>query len=230
MRKRLEQEEYFANMGKMVSCVRHEIGNPINALKTTIEVLRVNFEKFDGRKKYQYLDRIQNDIERMERFLASLKSYSMYDNINCEPIRWHDFIEEFNFFINDELDRKNIEVFFLFPDKDVSIVVDRHSLHQVFLNLYINAFHALTNQIKPRIELKAFVKNDYLECQITDNGCGIPKNLIDNVFDLLFTTKVDGSGMGLTICKQILLRMQGDIRISSQENIGTTIRIFLPLH
>ncbi len=230
MRKRLEQEEYFVNMGKMVSVVRHEIGNPINALKTAIQVLKTNFEKFDTRKKYQYLDRIQDDIERMERFLGILKNYGMYDNIRCQPVNWRDFIEEFVFFMNDEIHRRNIEILFLFPEQELQVMVDRHSLHQVFLNIFINAFHALEGKKHPEIEVRSLIKNDYLECQIIDNGIGIPEEILDNVFDFLFTTKNDGSGIGLTLCKQIMLKMGGDILISSKENVGTTVRLLLPLY
>jgi len=105
-------------------------------------------------------------------------------------------------------------------------MVDADQIRQVFVNIILNALQAMTEG--GRLNIRARRRGEFVEVEFADTGCGIPRIVINKIFDPLFTTKAKGIGLGLSVCKSILERHGGDIRVESEEEKGTTSTVSLP--
>jgi len=105
------------------------------------------------------------------------------------------------------------------------IYADKEMMEQTLINLILNAKDAVKETENSAIELKAFTLHDKINIEVIDNGCGIEKEHAENIFVPFFTTKKTGSGIGLSLAKQIISLHKGNIQIHSQINAGTTVRM-----
>jgi signal transduction histidine kinase len=125
-----------------------------------------------------------------------------------------------------KLAQKNIELEVILKEPNLSIQADANLIEQVLINLLVNAIEALKDESHPRIELSAYTdENGKVIIKIADNGAGIPESLLDKVFVPFFSTKKAGTGIGLTLCKQIMVLHRGSIHIRSKENVGTSFML-----
>ena len=99
--------------------------------------------------------------------------------------------------------------------------VDASLIEQVLINLLINAMEAVKDRADPRVVLSASANNNRVTIKIADNGTGIPANLLDKIFVPFFSTRKTGSGIGLSLCKQIMMLHKGTIQVQSVEGEGT---------
>ena len=117
---------------------------------------------------------------------------------------------------------KNIQITFSVSSKRLQLEVDIHLIEQVLINLILNARDACIHRENPRIDVKASQNaNRQTVITVYDNGIGISKKIIEHIFVPFFTSKSTGSGIGLSLCKQIMLLHKGKILVKSNENEGT---------
>jgi signal transduction histidine kinase len=115
-------------------------------------------------------------------------------------------------------------------ERDVRINVDRDALIQVLLNVVDNAIAATESTPRPLVIIKSRRLKDWAVITVTDNGSGIPPEELPKVFTPLFTTKPEGSGLGMAIVQKRMMQMGGEARIVSKPNQGTTVELWLPLY
>jgi signal transduction histidine kinase len=106
------------------------------------------------------------------------------------------------------------------------VMVDADQIRQVFVNIILNAVEAMPEG--GRLEIRAGSKAQFVEVEFADTGGGVPESIIDKIFDPLFTTKAKGIGLGLAMCKSILERHGGDIRVKSEKGKGAVFTASLP--
>jgi len=124
------------------------------------------------------------------------------------------------------LEQKNIEVETILKDTDLLIEADTNLLEQVLINLVVNAIEAVKDKQEPRIVLTAFVANNRRTIiKVADNGHGMAEELLDKIFIPFFSTKKSGSGIGLSLCKQIMMLHKGNIHVHSREGEGTAFQL-----
>lgn len=223
-----EAVDMMEKLGYIFSAIRHEIGNPVNAIKVAVSVLKKNIGQFSDEKVFQYAERVLSDISRIEYLLKSFKSFTMFEDLVITNVPVKDFLENFISLLNDELEKKSISIQLnVFPGND-TVSADPRALHQVLLNIVGNAMDALKNTENKTIEIITGKNHGKIWLIIKDNGQGFDEDQLKHLFKPFFTTKADGTGLGLVIVKKILTRMHGDIEIESTVNIGTTVSISLP--
>ena len=239
-RRRLESVAQAAslmdNLGYVFSGVRHEIGNPINTLKITLAVLRKNVDIFPAEKTKSFLDQSMAEIGKMEFLLKSLKNFNMHEHLEPEKIALSAFLEKFLDLAEEDFSRKGIRVECGLPDnlpeKGITVHADPRALQQVLLNLMTNAADALEGTPQPVIRLHiqqiARQAGETVLIEVEDNGRGITEKDFKNLFKPFYTTKPKGTGLGLAIVKKMMIKMNGDVEISSREGRGTTVRLSLP--
>jgi signal transduction histidine kinase len=121
-----------------------------------------------------------------------------------------------------------VELEIILQNPDLSYELDATLIEQVLINLLVNAIEAVKDKTKPRIQLAAFAAgNNKINIKVTDNGCGIPASLMDRIFIPFFSTRKNGSGIGLSLCQQILLLHKGSIQVQSVENEGSAFTLHL---
>lgn len=219
--------ELINNIEVILSTLRHELGNSINSLKITLDVLHENFGLFDDGKKKYYLKKGLNLVARQQKLIEAMKSYSRFNVKAQKEIPFLPFWEQFISMASNQLKDGNIKLIYQLEIGPCLIMVDDIALNKVMTSILDNAIEAVEDVDDPKIELKALMTNHSVMILVKDNGSGINKNDIPKMFIPLFTTKPGMMGMGLPIARKLLLKMEGRIEIKSLSGKGTEVRVWL---
>jgi signal transduction histidine kinase len=206
----------------------HELGNPVNSIKMTLEVLINNFDKYSEVTRREYLDNLHGEVNRLEELLKSIKSVNMYENLTIRVTDIRALLENLLQLLDHEIASKHIAVDLACPQPQLRCQSDPRALHQVLLNIIGNAINALAGKKDPRLAIRVEPAGPHVHIAVRDNGCGIADEKKPELFLPFFTTKPRGIGLGLTIAKKLLTQMNGTIEITSQHQQGTHVLISLP--
>jgi len=218
-----EAVETMNSLGYVFSAVRHELGNPVNSVKMALSVLRENLGRFSPESVRSYVDRSLSELARVEELLASLKSFSLYEDIATSDVPIDEFIGRFLSLFGKDYERRGMAIRHIPGCEAVRIQADPRALRQVLLNLFANAADALAGRPDPTVTIRTAVRDEMVQVRIEDNGCGIsPKDLPD-LFKPFRTTKASGTGLGLVIARKMLGRFGATIEVDSQLDEGTQV-------
>jgi len=223
----------LVSLGKLASGIAHELRNPLAGIKTTAQALGEEMSGDDSRR--EYLLRITKEIDRLNDLLKTFFSFAKPQNLNLVHCHIKDIINEIIPFLIKEIADKGIRFIETYHPQLPKVKVDKTQMHQVFLNLFLNAIQAMPNGGELKIEaspilsnsLEGFKKN-FIKVVISDTGRGIPPHIVHKIFDPFFTTKPRGIGLGLSITYQIIKKHGGTIKVESQWEKGTSFVINLP--
>jgi signal transduction histidine kinase len=219
----------MSNLGYIFSGIRHELGNPINSVKTSMTVLKKNLKSYSRDKIAEFIDRVLSDLNRIEVLLKDLKNFSMYENPECGEVPLAAFMDNLLTIVQRDFSASNIQIKTAFRPEAEHGWFDARALQHVMLNILTNSFDALEGVVNPMIGIGTSRLDDRIVIKIIDNGKGIPEEHKKHLFHPFSTTKNHGTGLGLVIVKKMLLKMDGTIEIGSQENAGTTVTVTLPV-
>ncbi len=216
------------SLGYMFSGIRHELGNPINSIKTTVMVLKDNHAHYSGDIVGEFLDRVLADVARVETLLRDLKNFSMYESPELQNVNTASFIENLLSIVTTDFAKRGIRIRTLFrPDAEWGFF-DPRALQHVMLNILTNAMDALKGRDSPQVTISMHKSNDRIVITIRDNGCGVPEDFKHHLFKPFFTTKQHGTGLGLVIMRNMMTKMDGTIELESSENVETIVTLNLP--
>ncbi len=224
----IEAKKLNENLGYIFSGIRHEIGNPVNSLKMALTVLKKNINTYDKTTIDEFVDRSLQEVIRIEYLLKALRNFSLYESPDLRNIRVDYFIKNFIPLVQDDLKSRNIDIKTIFGQGVASVYTDSRALHHILLNLLTNAADAMEGIESPRIIISITVSSPWVKIRIDDNGCGIPESEKKNLFKPFFTSKANGTGLGLIIVKKMLMKLNGKISLQSDAHFGTTVTITLP--
>lgn len=223
--------EAMANMesiGAAFAGIRHQIGNPVNSTKNLLRLLQENLEDFSSDKVRGYLARAEEKMGQVEYLLNSLKSFNVFDLPEVRRIDLVAFMERFIDLAGADLQQRGIALEFQAPEAPVVCQADPRALQQALLNLVANAADALDGRIGPTILLRLRPAGAVVQVEVEDNGVGMTARGQEYLFRPFYTTKPDGSGLGLIIVKKLLASMRGTIEVSSRIGRGTRVLLSLP--
>jgi len=221
------ETEILDNLEVILSTMRHQLGNSVNAIKVTLDVLKQNFDLFNDGKKKDYLDRGALLLERQQVLIEAMKSYSRFDVREQHDIDLTVLWEHLSSLIRGRLDTAGV-AFRQLADLEPGMVRgNMMALEKVVISLLENALEAMETVETPYLELEAVARNRVLAISIRDNGCGIAETDLRRIRIPLFTTKPGRAGMGLSIAHKLLLKMDGGMTIDSIPDEGTCVRIWL---
>ncbi len=216
------------NIGYVFSGIRHEIGNPINSMKMALNLLYVNLSNYSEQTIQEYLERILNELSRVEYLLQSLKTFNMYETPELQNIRVREFLEKFVSLSKRDYEKKGVAISSSVEPDAECCYADPRALQQVLLNLLTNSIDACEGRENPRISITVSRSSRMIRIGISDNGCGIAEEQQRNIFKPFYTTKSDGTGLGLVITKKMLAKMNASIEVTSRINEGTEMCILIP--
>ncbi|KAF0122581.1 MAG: histidine kinase [bacterium] len=233
--KRLKEQLYhsykLASLGLLVSGVAHEINNPLTGIIAYTELLGMSVVDEETGKK---LKKIMYSAERCKKIVENLLTFSRQKNPSKSLESMNDIIDRIVDFRGYWLGVNNIEI-----EKDYdeisTVLVDSQQIQQVILNILLNAEQAIVDSNVDNGRIKFTTRYDRdnrkIIIKISDNGPGIPQNIISSIFDPFFTTKPagTGTGLGLSISHGIIVEHEGNIMVESSEGKGTTFFIEIPL-
>ncbi len=233
---RLAQSEKLVALGEMATSIAHEIKNPLVSIGGFARRLHRKIPDHSREKTYSRI--ITKEIERLEGIVNNVLSFSRPEVEGYTPHDLNLLIRETTDLFTRELKKRQIELQLdLLPDLP-PVECDGNQIKQVLINLLNNSIQALSERpdgengfIRIRSSLFCELENRRQAAliEIEDNGGGIPEKVIHDIFNPFFTTKHEGTGLGLTICYRIILNHQGDIRLHNQIGRGVTVIITLPL-
>jgi PAS domain S-box-containing protein len=223
----------LVSLGKLSSGIAHELRNPLAGIKTTAQALGEEMTEEDPRR--EYLQRITKEIDRLNDLLKTFFSFAKPQKLNLTPCHVRDIINEIIPFLIKEIADKGIRFEEKYDPQLPRIKADKTQMHQVFLNLFLNAIQAMPEGGNLKIGVSSFVsaggdgpRQNFIKAIVSDTGKGIPPQMIDRIFDPFFTTKPKGIGLGLSIAYQIINKHGGTIKVESQWEKGTSFVITLP--
>ncbi|MBU3009828.1 HAMP domain-containing histidine kinase [Polaribacter vadi] len=220
---------------KLLSVMTHEIMNsiaPISSLADTLQRnLELNIEKpnensLEVEDLNAGIKTIKNRSQGLLKFAKTYRSLSKVTNLNLQKTQVSELFNNIELLMAPSIKAKNIDIQFSISSKRLQLDIDVHLIEQVLINLILNAKDACQKQEKPLIKITASqTQNHNTIIKVFDNGTGIPKDIMENIFIPFFTSKSTGSGIGLSLCKQIMLLHKGKILVNSVENEGTVFSL-----
>jgi two-component system, NtrC family, nitrogen regulation sensor histidine kinase NtrY len=215
---------------KLLNVMTHEIMNSVAPISSLADTLKNRLKAaVSNLEKTGQMDDLELGIETIKRRSEGLLKFAeTYRNLNkitrltLEKIYVRDLFENLHNLMEPTLSKKNIELEIILKDPDLQIQADGNLLEQVLINLVVNAAEAVKEREEPRILLSAYITpNNKVIVKIADNGVGMPDELLDKIFIPFFSTRKSGSGIGLSLCKQIMLLHKGTIQVQSVVGEGT---------
>jgi len=223
----LIRSEKLAAMGQLASGVGHELRNPLGAIKNAVFYIRRRLAKTDlptiEPRIPEFLNLIDEEVDAAVKIVTDLLSFSRVAKPTVSPVSIADVIEDA---LKHTPLPENVELTKDIDNNLPMVMVDADQIRQVFLNIAFNALQAMPEG--GHLDIRTSGKGEFVEVEFADTGGGIPKSIINKLFDPLFTTKAKGVGLGLSICKSILDRHEGDIRVESEVGKGTIFTVSLP--
>ena len=222
----LELSRRMAAIGRLTSGVAHEVKNPINAIVVHLELLR-NKLGDPNAPGIRHLEVIDAEIRRLDRVVQTLVDFSRPVELQLREQDLRGVIGDILALATEELSTRNVTLVSRMPAKPVIANVDADLLKQAALNVIENGAQAMPDGGTLEVALETDRKSAVV--RISDEGVGIPDEIRDRIFDLYFTTKTGGSGIGLAMTYRILQLHHGGIEVQSREDRGTEFRLRLPL-
>ncbi len=220
----LLRTEKIASIAELAAGVAHEINNPLGIISNYIELLKIKQLDKDGKNK---LAKIEKELTRIGEIIGSLLSFSKFREPPNRIVDLKRTAEEVIILLNHKLKNKRIKLKTSFDKKPSVIVGDENRIKQLFINLIVNSIEAVLEGGEIQIKIK--VEDEFTEFSVTDNGYGIPEEIIDKIFDPFFSTKAgkNNTGLGLSICQHIVEAHNGVITCKSGDR--TTFSVRFPL-
>jgi signal transduction histidine kinase len=222
----LQTADRLAAISRISGGVAHEVKNPLNAILLHVEVAKAKLLRGDTDVEPQ-MEIISREILRLDRVVKTFLDFTKPVELNLTTVPLQDLLGEIVELARPQAETTKIRVLVLNEAEGVSVRIDRDLLKQAMLNVVVNAIEAMPDGGELRFEATA--GEDTAEIRVSDTGRGIPPELRDKIFRLYFTTRKEGSGIGLAMTFRIVQLHDGTIDFTSEPGKGTTFFIRLPI-
>ena len=223
---RLAYSERMAAIGQVTASLAHEIGTPLNAVAGHLQLLDRNHR--DAPDTQRRLKIINAQLGIIVQTVKSLLERTHRRRITFELTDINAAIQELALLVGPMLESRNINASITLDADLPCVSADRDSLHQVFLNLVNNSCDAMPNGGELEIATRYLPQNQQVEIMFSDSGAGIAPNVVEHLFEPMFTTKQSGSGLGLVIARDIIAEHRGRIELVSGSS-GAVFLLALPV-
>jgi hypothetical protein len=221
----IKRIERMASLGEMAAAIAHEIKNPLAGISGAIQVISEDFRDDDPRK--EIVAEILIEIERLDKAVRNLLSFSKPITLQKERVHLQDLLDKTLSLVQQQAEKMNITIKVENGLHGVTTEIDRELIQQVFLNLILNAFHAMPGGGTLVISLSK--SDSSVSISFSDSGEGIPSENLKKVFKPFFTTRHTGTGLGLAISRNIIEAHGGKIDVQSTIGLGSTFTVTLPV-
>ncbi len=223
------KSERLATLGQLAAGVAHEINNPLGAILMYSHLFLEEMGPEDGHRKN--LEKVVAEATRCKNIVRGLLDFARQSEPNVEEANANDILKRTLSLVQNQALFQNIKVSWVLSSSLPRTMMDSGQIQQVFTNIILNAAEAMTGEGELTIASRVTADGKSIEIEITDTGCGIPRENIEKVFDPFFTTKEvgRGTGLGLAVSYGIIARHKGTIEVKSEPGKGTTFIVRLPL-
>lgn len=251
----LNYSRKLAALGRLMAGVAHEVKNPLNAMTIHLELLRQKLSRvlqpvavgaggpaepngLNGpltpgagplvdNNVHKHVDIIGKEIQRLDQVVGGFLKFARPDELKLQPVRLESIISDVSTTVAPEAERLHISVKTECPRELPEINADPAMLSQAILNLALNGCQAMSNGGTLKLACRTSSRNR-VEIDVEDTGVGIPPENLQKIFDLYFTTKEKGSGIGLSMVYRIVQLHDGEVEVQSTPGVGTRFRLIFP--
>jgi len=229
-----EQRDKLASIGRLAAGVAHEINNPLSIINQKTGLVQDFMEMMDDFEYKEMMteahESIQKSVNRCKTITHRLLGFARVTDVQAEEIDINTTIREVIDFLAREAMYNQIHIDFDLDQNVSKIVSDRGPLQQIFLNITNNAIDAIGQHGNITLSSRQ-LDQDTIQVNISDDGPGIPEDVLKRIFEPFFTTKETGkgTGLGLSISYGLIRKLGGDIKVKTEAGIGTTFEITLPV-
>ncbi len=229
----LRRADRLSSLGLLTAGLAHEIRNPLVAIRTFTQLLPERYDDAEFREGFQGL--ALKEVDRICGLINDLLSFARPSRPNVAEESMNDVVDGIARILETEAKEKGVEITRDFALNLPRVWIDREQMKQVFMNLILNAIQAMGEGGSLFISTRLTSRNDtghpgqFVQVEVRDTGVGIPPENIDHIFDPFFTSKEEGSGLGLSISHQIVQEHGGYVTVESKVGVGTTFFINLPI-
>lgn len=220
----LRNIEKFAATGRIARTMAHEVKNPLNNINLATEHLKDNEENTE--ETVIMLDIINRNADRINQLITQLLNSTGLADLSFEPASINELLDEALIMAADRIDLQNVKVVKNYTPDICQVSVDKVTIKIAFLNIILNAVEAMERK-EGLLEIHTEAKNNKCIITITDNGYGMSEETLSKLFEPYFTSKVNGTGLGLTNTQNIVLNHKGSLSVRSELDHGTSFIITL---
>ncbi|MFK2824824.1 ATP-binding protein [Bacillus sp. B190/17] len=223
---RMQQEaQKLELIGTLAAGTAHEIRNPLTGIKGLVQLLN---EKYDHPEDELYFTVIDKEINRINQIVSEFLILGKPTAQTMQTVDIREILFDLNPLIRSEANLYSIQYELTLPEQEIWVHINMDQMKQVLLNLTKNAFEAMRKE--GQVNVIILMGEEHCHIAISDNGPGIKKEDLEFIFKPFFTSKEDGTGLGLVVCKRIIESFGGTIEIESEFGFGTVVNITLPLY
>jgi PAS domain S-box-containing protein len=222
----IELSRRISASGRVTRGVAHEVKNPINAIVLHLQLLRNKLQQLDPDTS-RHVDIIDSEIHRLDRVVQILVDFTRPRDLRLEDTDLRLVLDEVSLLAAPDAAQHGVKIVRELPDEPIPVKVDVDFIKQAMLNVVLNGVQAMPNG--GTLTIAAHRSDDTVVTEVRDQGTGIPAGVQDKIFELYFTTKETGSGIGLAQTYQIMQWHYGSVDFESAEGQGTAFRLRLPL-
>ena len=226
LEEQLQRAERDAVVGRMAAGVAHELRNPLSSVKGLALLLKSKFG--EDLSSQQTADLMVEQVERLNRSISELLDYARPGMVTKTTLRIDELLAKAVMLVRTDAETQNISVKENYGCGPITMQGDQDKLTQLFLNLCLNGIQAMGEG--GTLTLSTHCSDGDITVEISDSGCGIPREIVERVFEPYFTTKHEGTGLGLAMSARIAHDHNGSIQLKSAEEEGTTVTVTLPYH
>jgi signal transduction histidine kinase len=222
----IELSRRLSAIGRLTSGVAHEVKNPINAIVVHLEVLRQKMKEIDPDTR-RHMDVIGSEIQRLDRVVQTLVDFTRPVELRLSDMDLRKVVEDVVMLASPAAERHNVTIERQASQEPLPVRIDADLVKQAILNIVLNGLQAMPQGGTLRINSKR--EGESVLLTVRDQGAGIPENIRDKVFNLYFTTKSGGSGIGLAMAYRVVQLHHGSVEFTSIMEHGTTFYLRFPL-
>lgn len=226
----LVQAHKLSAVGTLTAGVAHELNNPINNIVLTAEVLREDYAGLSDEERLEMVEDLAHEAARARQIVRNLLDFARQEEMTSEHVDLAELLRRTASLASNQVKLSGARIELAIPSNLPGVHGDAQSLGQVFLNLVLNALDAVGKGGKVRIAAEAAHEFQRVHVTVSDDGRGIPPDVLPFIFDPFFTTKPrgKGTGLGLSVSLGIVRQHGGDIRVESAAGGGSTFTVILP--
>ncbi len=219
----LERSHHLSMVGQIAAGVAHEIKNPLASIKGSVEIL--TDEQTNKSDKDEFKDIVFSEIKRIDKTVTNFLEFSRPTEYNMQKINLSTIVKTALKQMNTHTSNQNI-IIEENLQQEIFINGDKEKIQQILLNLLLNSLQASKEESKINVSLQ--LVDSMVELQIKDFGDGIPDEILQKIYDPFFTTKPSGTGLGLSLVKNIIEKHKATIDFESRAKEGTTVTVRFP--
>ena len=229
----LRRADRLSSLGLLTAGLAHEIRNPLVAIRTFTQLLPERYDDAEFRDGFQGL--ALKEVDRICGLINDLLSFARPSKPNVSPENINDVVDNIARILETQAKEKSVAIFREFGDNLPKVWIDREQMKQVFMNLILNAIQAMREGGSISIATRSVSRSgadpvgDFLQIEIRDTGVGIPEENLHHIFDPFFTSKDEGSGLGLAVSHQIVQEHGGFVTVESTVGKGTAFFVHVPV-